>query len=305
VRRVTAVLLATALLSAGTVILASASGASSTALPTVSGGFGTSPTIHFPSSQPPTTLVTKVLYKGSGPVVDKGELVAVNYTGQIWRGKVFDSTFQKQFDHQALFGAPLASGGVITGWIDGLAGTRVGSRVLLVIPPSDGYGSAGQSGAGITGTDTIVFVVDEVAAYTARASADPHASIETLSHAGVRVSGALGKVPTITIAKSARQPSSQVTVVLAKGHGPKVKAGLVVFQSKIVEWSGAVVQSSWQQGTPSGNDVGLASEPSALNALIGIPIGSRVLVELPKTSSGGPYAGVVDIVAEPSDPAAS
>jgi peptidylprolyl isomerase len=31
---------------------------------------------------------------------------------------------------------------------------------MLVIPPSDGYGSAGQSQAGIKGTDTLVFVVD-------------------------------------------------------------------------------------------------------------------------------------------------
>ena len=31
---------------------------------------------------------------------------------------------------------------------------------MLVIPPKDGYGSAGQSQAGIKGTDTLVFVVD-------------------------------------------------------------------------------------------------------------------------------------------------
>ena len=36
------------------------------------------------------------------------------------------------------------------------------SRVLLVIPPKDGYGSAGSSAAGINGTDTLVFVVDIV-----------------------------------------------------------------------------------------------------------------------------------------------
>jgi peptidylprolyl isomerase len=40
----------------------------------------------------------------------------------------------------------------------------VGSRVLLVIPPKDAYGSAGQSQAGIKGTDTLVFVVDIISA---------------------------------------------------------------------------------------------------------------------------------------------
>jgi peptidylprolyl isomerase len=43
-------------------------------------------------------------------------------------------------------------------------GQTVGSRVLLVVPPADGYGSAGQSQVGINGTDTLVFVVDILAA---------------------------------------------------------------------------------------------------------------------------------------------
>jgi peptidylprolyl isomerase len=41
----------------------------------------------------------------------------------------------------------------------------VGSRVMLVIPPKDGYGSAGASQAGIKGTDTLVFVVDIIDAF--------------------------------------------------------------------------------------------------------------------------------------------
>ena len=45
------------------------------------------------------------------------------------------------------------------------ANFTVGSRVLLVIPPDKGYGTAGNSGAGIKGTDTLVFVVDILAAF--------------------------------------------------------------------------------------------------------------------------------------------
>ena len=55
---------------------------------------------------------------------------------------------------------------MIPGWDKGLVGQTVGSRVLLVIPPSDAYGSAGQSQAGIKGTDTLVFVVDIISAVT-------------------------------------------------------------------------------------------------------------------------------------------
>ena len=51
--------------------------------------------------------------------------------------------------------------GLLPGMQKGLQGQTVGSRVLLVIPPAEGYGDAG-SGT-IKGTDTIVFVVDILA----------------------------------------------------------------------------------------------------------------------------------------------
>jgi peptidylprolyl isomerase len=41
----------------------------------------------------------------------------------------------------------------------------VGSRVMLVVPPADGYGKAGNTQAGIKPTDTLVFVVDVLGAF--------------------------------------------------------------------------------------------------------------------------------------------
>ena len=58
----------------------------------------------------------------------------------------------------------MGGNGVIPGFQKGLTGVKVGSRVMIVIPPSLGYGSAGQSSVGIKGTDTLVFVVDVLAA---------------------------------------------------------------------------------------------------------------------------------------------
>jgi peptidylprolyl isomerase len=79
----------------------------------------------------------------------------------IWRtGKVFDSSWARNTPLTTVIGA----GQVIPGWDKGLVGQTVGSRVMLTIPPADGYGSAGQSQAGIKGTDTLVFVVDILAA---------------------------------------------------------------------------------------------------------------------------------------------
>ena len=71
-------------------------------------------------------------------------------------GRVFDSSWSR--GQPAQF--PIGTGQVVAGWDEGLVGQTVGSQVLIVVPPDKGYGVAGESQAGITGTDTLVFVVD-------------------------------------------------------------------------------------------------------------------------------------------------
>ena len=133
-------------------------------LPTVTAHTGSAPTITIPANNPPSALVTKTLIKGSGPKVTKGQYVIAQYTGYIWRTKkVFDSSWTSGSPFGFVIGANPEQ--VIPGWDSGLAGQTVGSRVMLVIPSKDAYGSAGQSQAGITGKDTLVFVVDIIDAF--------------------------------------------------------------------------------------------------------------------------------------------
>lgn len=133
---------------------------------------GAAPVITVPEIDPPKGLVERVLLEGSGPKVVEGQQVAAQYTGVIWSsGTEFDTSWK---EGRGPFGARLAGvdprtgvSGVIPGWVMGLVGQRVGSRILLVIPPELGYGSAGNPAAGISGTDTLVFVIDILAAYDA------------------------------------------------------------------------------------------------------------------------------------------
>ena len=130
-------------------------------LPTVTAKAGSAPTLTFPSSSPPKGLQVKTLIKGSGPKVSNGEYLIAQYVGYIWRTKkVFGSSWSSGSPFGFVVGASPEQ--VIPGWDKGLVGQTVGSRVMLSIPPADGYGSAGQSDAGIKGTDTLVFVVDIV-----------------------------------------------------------------------------------------------------------------------------------------------
>jgi FKBP-type peptidyl-prolyl cis-trans isomerase len=135
------------------------------ALPKVTASAGAAPKIKMPSGKPPAKLVTKTLVKGSGPAITKGQTVVVQYVGAIWKsGKVFDASWQR--GQPFGFTIDASPSQVIPGWDQGLVGQTVGSRVMLVIPPADGYGKAGNSQAGIKGTDTLVFVVDILGAFS-------------------------------------------------------------------------------------------------------------------------------------------
>jgi FKBP-type peptidyl-prolyl cis-trans isomerase len=132
------------------------------ALPTVTAGAtGKGPTITIPKTAAPKTLQVKTLIKGTGPAVKKGQYIVVQYTGVNYRtGKVFDSSWSRSEP----WATEIGEGQVIKGWDTGLVGQTVGSRVLLVIPPADGYGKTGSSSAGIKGTDTLVFAIDILSA---------------------------------------------------------------------------------------------------------------------------------------------
>lgn len=131
-------------------------------LPTVTDNGDKAPTVINPKTAPPKTAVAQPLIKGKGAVVKAGQTISAAYVGQIYAtGKVFDSSYQSGQPLQQVVGA----GQLIPGFDKGLVGQTVGSRVLLVIPPADGYGATGQPAAGIKGTDTLVFVVDILDAY--------------------------------------------------------------------------------------------------------------------------------------------
>lgn len=104
------------------------------------------------------TLAKAVVIEGTGPVVEKGDTIVVDYLGQVWGGaKPFDESFTKQ-----PLEVPIGAGAVVKGWDQGLVGVPVGSRVILRIPPTLGYGKKGSGD--IKGTDTMYFVVDVLAA---------------------------------------------------------------------------------------------------------------------------------------------
>ncbi|MFI6926915.1 FKBP-type peptidyl-prolyl cis-trans isomerase [Nonomuraea spiralis] len=123
---------------------------------------GARPEVSIPDAAPPHGFESRVLARGDGSPAQAGQLLVTQYEGAIWdRRRVFDATWPA--------GRPKAfkigDGAVIKGWDKALVGVPVGSRVLMIVPPAYGYGAPGHPAYGIKGTDTLVFVVDVLAAY--------------------------------------------------------------------------------------------------------------------------------------------
>lgn len=123
-------------------------------LPTVTLADSGEPTITPSDADAPTELTVEPLIEGDGDTVESGDNILVQYTGALWDGTVFDSSWAGE-------PFPVTSIGtaqVIDGWNEGLVGQKVGSQVLLVVPPEKGYGDKEQGD--IPANSTLVFVVD-------------------------------------------------------------------------------------------------------------------------------------------------
>jgi peptidylprolyl isomerase len=126
-------------------------------LPAIKLGDKGQPTVTMPKEDPPKELLVQPLITGTGPQVKQGQTVTAMYSGLKWGdGKMFDTTWQDLIPRDF----PIGVGQVIPAWDIALVGQPVGSQVLVVAPPAQGYGKDGNPQAGISGTDTLVFVVD-------------------------------------------------------------------------------------------------------------------------------------------------
>lgn len=118
------------------------------------------PTIDFTGTpKPDGKLQVTQLIKGEGKKIALGDAVVVKYVGQVHGGKEpFDSSYSRGDVLDFTTGAKE----MIDGFDTAVQGQRVGSRLIIQIPPSLGYGEQGRDQ--IKGTDTMVFVVDIVGA---------------------------------------------------------------------------------------------------------------------------------------------
>lgn len=265
-------------------------------LPTVEGEFAKSAAIKPVEAPAPEKVVAKTLKQGDGAVLKETDTVLAHYLGTLWDGTEFDSSFGRSEAGKAPTPISFSLQQVIKGWTYGLAGQKVGDRVLLVIPSEWGYGDTGQ-GDVIKPGSTLVFVVDIVGSVdTTDISVLKQAKATEESLEGVTVKGDLGAKPEIELAADAKLPADQTVTVLATGTGPEVSPDDYVFYH-IVAFD---VASKKETGTSWGSEPSRTQRPVGdVPGISGLPVGSRTLVHVPENKENNTPEGlfVLDIVA--------
>jgi peptidylprolyl isomerase len=113
------------------------------------------PGVTIPKTPAPTELRVAQLIRGSGDLVEEGQLVTLHYSGFLWDGS---ETFDSSWDSGQAVQFQMQDGALIEGFLSAVIGQPVGSQVIAVIPPALGYGDAGAGS--IPPEATLVFVID-------------------------------------------------------------------------------------------------------------------------------------------------
>ncbi|UNO39141.1 FKBP-type peptidyl-prolyl cis-trans isomerase [Streptomyces sp. MST-110588] len=283
--RRTAALLAVPLLLVSAAACGSEDSSSSTpgGIPAVSGGNAKKPVIDKGEGDPPKKLLTKVLKEGSGPVVEKTDLLTAKYVGQTWQGQIFDDNSWKKGEPVAF---QIGVNAVVKGWDEGLVGKKVGSRVELVIPPDKGYRDQAQEN--IPANSTLVFVVDLEKTTSIRPKGKKAQQDAALPQVATDTDG--NKAPKITVPKGKDAPTEIVAKPVIEGTGKEVteKNQIVTNYTGVLWKDGKLFADTWQQNpqnpqmAPSPVTQSLDMLPGWKEALKGQKVGSRVLIVVPK-----------------------
>jgi peptidylprolyl isomerase len=123
---------------------------------------GKVPSVSVPKTDPPKQLVSNYVLEGDGETVKADQTILCQFQGLVWDG---GKTFQRTYGSGRLSQFAVEQmQQIVKGLAQGVTGKKVGSRLLIVVPPDLGYGDTPPTGDVIKKGSTLVFTVDILAA---------------------------------------------------------------------------------------------------------------------------------------------
>lgn len=230
-----------------------------------------------------TKTETEVVKEGAGDTIAEGDAVKVNYVAVNGRtGKQFDSSFTADKP----LTVTLKTDAILAGFVKGLTNQKVGSRVLVAIPPADGFGQA-QAELEVKADDTMVFLFDIVSKVPTEVtgtakdlpSSLPKITLDADKHPS-------GFKPTKSTESKQTKASAHVVI---QGDGAELKAGQTLTAQYVgqVYPDGKVFDESWTTG-PRSFTVGTSSLIKCWDdLLVGQKLGTRVVLVCPADTAYG------------------
>jgi peptidylprolyl isomerase len=239
--------------------------------------------------------------EGDGEPIKADNLAAIDLIAWEWGETEPIASLDTFASGQPLVLAVRADDSTLVGLSRVIVGHNVGARVLGVIPPSEG---ALASALSLDEGTTIVVSIDIREQFDKDAQAEKDAK-PTDAKVGPKIDGALGGPATVSIPADVEAPTEISTTVIATGSGPAVEDGQqILIHYSATDWAGTADGDTWTADrgpvavAPGADPYGDGSVLSAFSGLVGVPIGSRVLILTPgKEGSYLAEAIVLDIVA--------
>ncbi|GAA2394181.1 FKBP-type peptidyl-prolyl cis-trans isomerase [Streptomyces glaucosporus] len=290
-RRVAAALVVPALLFTAACGSGDEEGPSGTATK-VTGKVGEEPKITVPEdAEAPEEAATKVVAEGKGDKMAKGDFVRMNVL-MTNNGQELINTWKQQpqgapeggAQRQEIVRLDGEQQGLPAPVMDALIGERAGGRVLIEGTAKSIMGGEINPQLGINESDSMVWVVDAVAAAKTDAKAEVSGEQAPVEEGMPEVEARKQKAAAITVPKGEKAPKKLRQQVLIEGDGPEVKAGDgLIAQYTGVKWEdGEKFDSSWDHGGATAFQIGTGSVVKGWDqALVGKKVGDRVLLVIP------------------------
>jgi peptidylprolyl isomerase len=247
---------------------------------TVSGAFGSKPTIKIDAPLKVSKSASFEAIKGTGDPVASGKSFLIHLTLADGRtGKTVVSTYDPG---QSALSAKSGDNSLFPALSSAIVGTKEGSRVVLKAAAADAYGSQGATQFGIKGGDPVVMVADVLGAEPTDALKAPQGTAVKPAAGAPKLITKGGK-PTGFDFTGTQKPKKVTLVYLTKGTGPKLKnPSLGTFNYLGSEYGSKKVFDESYSKEPVSFAVGIHQVIQAWDqALVGVPKGSRVLILTP------------------------
>jgi FKBP-type peptidyl-prolyl cis-trans isomerase len=243
---------------------------------TVTGDIGSAPEVEFDGGLTVSETERTLVIEGDGdelPFKGTANVAYSAYNGET--GELFE-TYGYGEEGPIAFTADPST--LLPGLVKSISCVAEGSRVVSVIPPSEGFGEEGLETEGFTinGEDSLVFVIDVIEIKPDKAWGEDQPEEPGFPTVQLEEDG----TPNVTVPKG-DPPSDLQIAVLKLGDGETVPEGATVrVQYQGLDWAtGEIFDQSWGRGAATFSLAQVV--PGFSQAIAGQTVGSQVIAVIP------------------------